>query len=109
MIKVFQIIDQADLYPSNSFLYGIDDSFKPEKHMSKYRHVADLAVDTLNDAFRVGNVGPEEKITRYSDRIHSLSIGDILELDGEKFVVGPAGFDKIEVTNSKRRVQNASL
>ena len=98
MIKVFQITDQEALYPACSFTYGmpVDSAFKPEKHMGKYEHVADLAVDNLNDAFRVGNIGPEEKITRYSDRIHSLSIGDILELDGEKFIVGRAGFDKME-------------
>ena len=98
MIKVFQITDQEALYPACSFTYGmpVDSAFKPEKHMGKYEHVADLDVDTLNDAFEVGNIGPEEKITRYSDRIHSLSIGDILELDGEKFIVGRAGFDKME-------------
>lgn len=98
MIKVFQITDQEALYPACSFTYGmpVDSAFKPEKHMGKYEHVADLDVDNLNDAFRVGNIGPEEKITRYSDRIHSLSIGDILELDGEKFIVGRAGFDKME-------------
>ncbi len=99
MIKVFQITDQEALYPACSFTYGmpVDSAFKPEKHMGKYEHVADLDVDTLNDAFKVGNIGPEEKITRYSDRIHSLSIGDILEVDGEKFIVGRAGFDKLEV------------
>ena len=99
MIKVFQITDQEALYPACSFTYGmpVDSAFKPEKHMGKYEHVADLDVDTLNDAFEVGNIGPEEKITRYSDRIHSLSIGDILEVDGEKFIVGRAGFDKLEV------------
>ena len=98
MIKVFQITDQEALYPACSFTYGmpVDSAFKPEKHMGKYEHVADLDVDTLNDAFEVGNIGPEEKITRYSDRIHSLSIGDILEVDGEKFIVGRAGFDKLE-------------
>ena len=98
MIKVFQITDQEALYPACSFTYGmpVDSAFKPEKHMGKYEHVADFAVDTLNDAFEVGNIGPEEKITRYSDRIHSLSIGDILELDGEKYIVGRAGFDKME-------------
>ncbi len=106
MIKVFQIIDQADLYPSSSFTYGmdVDDAFKPEKHMNKYQHVADLDVNPLQvkmnkltEAFQIGNIGPEEKITRYSDRIHSLSIGDILELDGEKFVIGSVGFDKLEI------------
>ena len=97
MIKVFQIADQEALHPAVSFTYGmpVPSAFKPQDHMEKYEHVADLAVDTLNDAFRVGNIGPEEKITRHSDRIHSLSVGDILEKDGEKFIVARAGFEKL--------------
>lgn len=99
MIKVFQIADQEALYPACTFTYGMEVSsaFKPEDHMEKYEHVADLQATTLNEAFEVGNIGPEEKIVRHSDRIHSLSVGDILEVDGEKFIVARCGFDKLEV------------
>lgn len=106
MIKVFQITDQEALYPACSFTYGmpVDTAFKPEEHIEKYEHVADLDVNAvqskinrLSEAFEIGNIGPEEKITRHSDSIHSLSIGDILEVDGEKFIIGRLGFDKMEV------------
>ena len=97
MIKVYQIQDQEALHPACTFTYGMSDaySFKPGDHLDKYVHVADLDVETLNEAFEVGNIGPEEKYTRFSS-MHSVSIGDILELDGEKFIVGRRGFDSLK-------------
>ena len=98
MIKVFQIADQEALHPACTFTYGmpVSSAFKPEEHMEKYEHVADLDAATLDEAFEVGNIGPEEKIVRHSDRIHSLSVGDILEVDGEKFIVARRGFDSLK-------------
>tara|TARA_A100001391_G_C4896470_1_gene232413 strand:- start:106 stop:408 length:303 start_codon:yes stop_codon:yes gene_type:complete len=97
MIKVYQIQDQEALHPACTFTYGmpVSSAFKPGDHLDKYVHVADLDVETLNEAFEVGNIGPEEKYTRFSS-MHSVSIGDILELDGEKFIVGRRGFDSLK-------------
>lgn len=95
MIKVFQIRDQEALYPAVTFTYGMGDfGFKPVEHIEKYQHVADLDVEDLDQAFEVGNIGPEEKYTRYAP-MHSVSVGDILEKDGVKFVVAPSGFDQL--------------
>jgi len=44
---------------------------------SLFTHVADLAADNLEEAFRLHNFQEEDKITRYA-RQHSLSVGDIL-------------------------------
>ena len=97
MIKVFQIADQEALHPACTFTYGmpVSSAFKPEEHMEKYEHVADIAGDDLNKAFEYGNIGPEVFIKRYG-QMHSLSVGDILELNGEKFIIARAGFDKLE-------------
>ena len=97
MIKVYQVQDQEALHPACTFTYGmpVSSAFKPGDHLDKYVHVADLDVETLNEAFEVGNIGPEEKYTRFSS-MHSVSIGDILELDGEKFIVGRRGFDSLK-------------
>ena len=97
MIKVYQIQDQEALHPACTFTYGmpVSSAFKPGDHLDKYVHVANLDVETLNEAFEVGNIGPEEKYTRFSS-MHSVSIGDILELDGEKFIVGRRGFDSLK-------------
>lgn len=98
MIKVFQIADQEALHPACTFTYGmpVASAFKPEEHMEKYEHVANIDTWSLNVAFEIGNIGPEEKIERLKG-MHSLSVGDILEVDGERFIISRAGFDKLEV------------
>jgi hypothetical protein len=70
--------------------------FQPKDHLDKYVYVADLDVDTLDDAFEVGNMGPEEKITRHN-KMSSVSVGDILVNDqADTYVVASFGFDKID-------------
>ena len=97
MIKVYQIVDQTPLHPAVTFTYGmkVSSAFKPEDHMEKYEHVATLNVQTLNEAYQVGNIGPEEKISRFAS-MHSLSIGDILEWNDERYIISRLGFDKLE-------------
>lgn len=98
MIKVYQIPsnEMEKMYPASPFMYGIGKSFDINEHINKYEHVADLAVDNLNDAFQVGNIGPESLYTRYKP-MHSLSVGDILVDENNKpFVIAPFGFDEIE-------------
>jgi len=95
MIKVFQIADQTSMFPASSFMYGLTNVFDPIANLDRYTHVADLDVNDLDEAYRVGNIGPEELYTRY-ESMHSVSVGDILETeDGEKWIVGPMGFDRL--------------
>jgi hypothetical protein len=64
-----------------------------------YGHVADLAVNDLDDAFTVGNIGPEEKITRHAP-MHSVSVGDVLVTeDGRAVIVASCGFNSINWSN----------
>lgn len=58
-----------------------------------YKHVADIEADNLHGVFEVGNIGPEDSITRF-DRMHSVSVGDIIidSFNGNKFVVANHGF-----------------
>lgn len=57
-----------------------------------YDHVADIEAADLHDVFHVGNVGPEEAITRHAP-MHSISVGDVIEYDdGVRYVVLPTGF-----------------
>ena len=75
-------------------MYGM--GFDLKTNLDKYVHVADLDTDNLNEAFEIGNIGPEEKYTRYS-RMHSVSVGDILvEETGQAHVVARFGFEEIE-------------
>ena len=63
-----------------------------------YDHVSDIEAADLDDAFRVGNVGPEEAITRHAP-MHSISVGDVIEDTDTDFrmhwVVLPTGFAPI--------------
>lgn len=95
MIKVYQIpsqvMEQYDIFP---FMY--DMGFDVNANLDKYVHVADLDTNCLNEAFEIGNIGPESKYTRYA-RMHSLSVGDILvEETGQAHVIASFGFDEIE-------------
>jgi len=96
MIKVYQIpsevMEKNNVFP---FMYGMG-SFDLQANLDKYVHVADLDANSLNEAFEIGNIGPEEKYTRYT-RMHSVSVGDILvEENGQAHIVASFGFEEIE-------------
>lgn len=44
---------------------------------SYYTQVATIEADSLEGAFRIGNIGPEKAITRIA-KMHSVSVGDIV-------------------------------
>jgi hypothetical protein len=59
--------------------------------------VCEIAASNLDQVFDIGNIGPEEKIVRL-DRMHSVSVGDIIEdPTGEFHMVDDFGFNKIQV------------
>lgn len=98
MIKVYQVSSEnlEEMYPQSPFMYGMGGSFDPVEHIHKYEHVADLDCDTLDEAFEIGNIGPEERYTRYKD-MHSVSVGDILVTDDNKtHIVASFGFDQLK-------------
>ena len=97
MIKVYQVTAQAHkaMYPDTPFSYGMG-SFDPLKNIQHYEHVADLDAEDLNEAFQIGNIGPEEAYTRYKP-MHSVSVGDILvDENNDVHIVASFGFDKLE-------------
>jgi len=104
MIKVFQMTDKnsyMEKHNVTSFMYGKTEKFNGTAVLEcmangTYEHVADLDVDTLNKAFEVGNIGPEEAYTRYKP-MHGVSVGDVLimENDPNIYVVSDYGFDNL--------------
>lgn len=57
-----------------------------------YDHVADIEARDLDAVFRIGNIGPEELITRHTP-MRSVSFGDVIEDDeGWRYVVVNGGF-----------------
>ena len=98
MIKVYQIGHKAheELYPDTPFSYGMG-KFDPVANIKHYEHVADLDASDLNEAFQIGNIGPEEAYTRYKP-MHSVSVGDILvDANNDAHIVASFGFDKLDV------------
>jgi hypothetical protein len=60
-----------------------------------YKPVADIEALGFNDVFDIGNIGPEEKITRKA-RMHSVSVGDVIvREDGETKFVAPYSFESV--------------
>ena len=96
MIKVYQVGHEAHkkMYPDTPFSYGR--GFDPVANIAHYEHVADLDASDLNEAFQIGNIGPEEAYTRHKP-MHSISVGDILVLEDNKVhIVASFGFDRLE-------------
>lgn len=66
--------------------------------MGLYKLVALIEADNLDDVFEIGNIGPEEKIAKVAEQMHSVSVGDIIKTpDGEWFSVASFGFDQLEI------------
>ncbi len=70
------------------------EGYKPE-YSEFYKPVCIIEADNLNRAFDVGNIGPEENITRLA-RMHSVSVGDIIvDEAGKAVMVDRFGFKEI--------------
>lgn len=63
--------------------------------LTNYKEVCIIEAEDLNEVFEIGNIGPEEKITRL-DRMHSVSVGDVIQDDQYRlFVVKGIGFERL--------------
>jgi hypothetical protein len=61
-----------------------------------YTHVATIDADSLDDVFRVGNIGPEEQIERHG-RMHSVSVGDVVgDESGVLHFCAPIGWEVVQ-------------
>jgi len=59
-------------------------------------HVADIIANNLDNAFEVGNIGPESNIVRH-DQMSSVSVGNVLvDEDGVANVVCGWGFAEVD-------------
>lgn len=60
-----------------------------------YVKVAEIEANDLEHVFDIGNIGPEEHITRIG-RMSSVSVGNIIEdAHGKRFVVANFGFEEV--------------
>ena len=67
----------------------------PVFFLSAYDIVCEIEAADLDEVFEIGNIGPEEKITRIAP-MHSVSVGDVIRTDrGRCFVVSDFGFTRL--------------
>lgn len=67
----------------------------PAFFLTAYDVVCEIEAADLDEVFKIGNIGPEDRITRL-DKMHSISVGDIIRDDiGRCFVVSPIGFTRL--------------
>ena len=94
MIAVYQAKSDESFV---TFMYGMG-KFDLEwirANLDRYSLKAHLMTVDLDRAFEIGNIGPEEYYVRH-DRMHSVSVGDILvKENGTAYVVAPSGFDEL--------------
>lgn len=57
-----------------------------------YEGVATIEANNLDEVFEIGNIGSPEQINRIG-KMRSISVGDIIGIRGEYYVVMPCGFE----------------
>ena len=73
-----------------------------------YTKVAEVVADDLNHVFEVGNIGPEDRITRL-EKMTSISVGDIIaDADGVCSVVNNVGFTPLAPSFHKMVLKEAA-
>ena len=73
-----------------------------------YTKVAEVVADDLEHVFEVGNIGPEDRITRF-DKMTSISVGDIIaDADGVCSVVCNVGFTPLAQSFHKMVLKEAA-
>jgi len=91
-----------------SFSSGISDLAFKAWDSNYYTHVANITLGPLdehklNEVFKIGNIGPENKIVRL-DKMHSISVADIIVQGSRKWVVADGGFEEIFNENERKAI-----
>ena len=97
-LPAFHVHDQVSFKGSKAW--------KPE-YFAHYAHVSNIEVDDLEVAFSVHNalgaglfeqsLHEGREVVHNFNPAHSMSVGDIVEKDGEHFIVDGCGFEKVQV------------
>ena len=73
-----------------------------------YTKVAKVVADDLEHVFEVGNIGPEDRITRL-EKMTSINVGDIIaDADGVCSVVNNVGFTPLAPSFHKMVLKEAA-
>ena len=103
MIKVYQIaLTDAEVDMINSgetsdrvkayFDRGFEGKFKAE-NFQYYTHVATVDTRDLEKAFEYMNLWNSDKVQKVTSTVSSMSVGDILEYNGQLYYCASFGFE----------------
>jgi hypothetical protein len=106
MIKVYQIqLTNAEIDMINSgetsdrikayFDRSFDGTFKAE-NFQYYTHVATVDTNDMEKAFEYMNLWNSDKVTKMVRAVSSMSVGDILEYNGQLYRCASFGFTQLE-------------
>jgi len=86
-------LNTASMYAKAEAMVRAD--VKPGLAADLYRKVAEIEADDLEHCFDIGNIGPEDRITRFAG-MSSICVGDIIQdVDGVRRVVASFGFNDL--------------
>ena len=75
-------------------LAGYRGMWEPE-YRKHYTHVSTIIAPSLEDVYKIGNIGPESAIALHAP-MHSISVGDIIEDEsGQEHMVASFGFTEL--------------
>jgi hypothetical protein len=109
MIKVFQIqltdeeidainngeeTERSKAYFGREFIRTFDPA-----NFKHYDHVANVDAANAEEAFSLMNLWDDESKIERLGRCSSMSVGDIVEVDGELYRCASFGFDKLAIQN----------
>jgi hypothetical protein len=106
MIKVYQIqLTNAEIDMINSgqtsdrikayFDRGFEGTFKAE-NFQYYTHVATVDTRDLEEAFECMNLWHNDKVQKVTSSVSSMSVGDVLESNGQLYRCASFGFTLLE-------------
>lgn len=97
MINRFAVYQLSDENPKIRDMYFMS-AEEIEAISDEYDLVGMIDANELEQAFTVGNIWAEARITKVGD-MRSVSVGDILEdlVTGKTYVVAKFGFDEISM------------
>ena len=110
MIKVYQIaltdaefdsINRGEETEKSKAYFGrsFDHTFKAE-NFQYYTHVATVDTRDLEKAFEYMNLWNSDKVQKIARLVSSMSVGDVLEHNGQLYRCASFGFDQFECENA---------
>jgi hypothetical protein len=72
----------------------------PTQWFHAYDHVATVDATDLGEAFRLTNLWEKPELVQKHAQMSSVSVGDVLEMDGKFYLVANCGFETVNINKA---------